>query len=739
MRSGKPIKYGMATERPLATAGDGPDAAARFRELERVVHAARPGDDLNLLRRAFDFSARTHIGQMRKSGDAFIVHPLEVAFILADLRMDVSCIAAGLLHDAVEDTPITSEDIEREFGPVIAHLVEGVTKIDRLDFVSQGARQAENVRKMLLAMVDDIRVILIKLADRLHNMRTLRHLSEDRQRAIAQETMDIYAPLAHRLGMGKMRGELEDLAFSYIEPAAYQQVHDAIEKRRAVNEHFLVAVQQQIHDVMRKHEIKCRVEGRIKRFYSIWQKLQRQRVDLDQVYDLLAVRLLTGSVKDCYAALGVIHNTWHPVPGRIKDFIAIPRPNGYQSLHTSVIHESGQPFEVQIRTEEMHRVAEEGIAAHWKYKAGATAPDSDDERIAWLRQIVEWQREMRDPGEFLSTLKVDLYPEEVYAFTPKGRIITLPRESSTVDFAYAIHTEVGHQCVGAKVNGRIVPLRYRIQNGDIVEILTQTGHTPSRDWLVFVKSQRARQKIRHWLNVAERARALEIGRRLLEREGRRYDISLKRFKEEDYVRVGQEYGLTKSDDVYAAIGYGKISARQVLGRLLPAGEREGSGLLATTPRRPPLPQEGGPILVRGFNDLMVYRARCCSPIHGEPIVGYITRGKGVAVHSESCPNVQNLMYEPDRRIEVQWAARAEEAQPVKLSIHTDDRAGMLNAITSVISENGSNIRQVGAHTGEGMAVVEVVVDIADLKQLDRIINGVKRIPGVHDVQRIQRV
>jgi GTP pyrophosphokinase len=428
------------------------------------------------------------------------------------------------------------------------------------------------------------------------------------------------------------------------------------------------------------------------------------------------------------------------VPGRIKDFIAIPRPNMYQSLHTSVIHESGQPFEVQIRTEEMHRLAEEGIAAHWKYKAGATAPGPDDERVAWLRQLVEWQREMRDPGEFLSTLKVDLYPEEVYAFTPKGRVMTLPRDATTVDFAYAIHTEVGQQCVGAKVNGRIVPLRYRIQNGDIVEILTQSGHTPSRDWLTFVKTSRARQKIKHWINVKERERAVEIGKRVIEREARRFDVSMKKFNDDDFVRVGREYGLLKTDDVYAAIGYGKISARQVIGRLLPPDQRtpEQAGLLSHAVRRLIHRRDGSPILVRGFNDLMVYRAGCCNPVHGEPIVGYITRGKGVAVHSEQCPNVQNLLYEADRKIDVEWAPKAVDVQPVKLLIYTDDRAGMLNEITSVISDGGSNIKQAGAQTHEGNAVIDVTMDINDLKQLERIMTGLKKIPGVHEVQRQQR-
>ncbi len=715
----------------------------RFRELVRRVREARPNDDFDLLQRAYEFSARLHGNQKRRSGEAYIIHPLEVALVLAEMKMDAVCIAAGLLHDAVEDTPCTPDEVTRLFGPTVAHLVDGVTKIDKLDFTSQGARQAENVRKMLLAMVDDIRVILIKLADRLHNMRTLQHMPEDKQRRIARETMEIYAPLAHRLGMGKMRGELEDLSFSYLEPVGYQQVRDAVESKRKLNEEFLAQVRQHIEVAMAEHGIPCRLEGRIKRLYSIWQKLQRQRIDIDQVYDLLAVRIITDSVNNCYGALGVIHNTWHPVPGRIKDFIATPRPNMYQSLHTSVIHESGQPFEVQIRTEKMHRMAEEGIAAHWKYKlgeSGASGPGPDDERVRWLRQLVEWQQEMRDPGEFLSTLKVDLYPEDVYAFTPKGKIITLGRDATAVDFAYAIHTEVGSRCVGAKVNGRIVPLRYRVQNGDIVEILTQVGHNPSRDWLSFVKSSRARQKIKHWLNIKERERAIDFGKRAVERESRKYDISLKKFHETDYVRVGQEYGLLKSDDLYAAIGYGKLSARQILVRLVPPDERtpEQAKAMASPNRRTPARRESSPILVRGFDDLMVYRANCCNPIHGEPIVGYITRGKGVAVHSEQCPNVQNLLYEADRRIDVQWAAKPDGVQAVKLMIHSEDHAGMLNSITSVISEMGTNIRNIGAKTGRGQATIEVVVDVRDLPSLEKLILGLKRIPGVSEINRVQR-
>ncbi|PYX34737.1 MAG: GTP pyrophosphokinase, partial [Acidobacteria bacterium] len=483
----------------------------KFRELMRRMRVNRPNDDLELIRKAYEFSQKHHAGQSRASGEPYLVHPLEVALVLAEMKMDPVAIAAGLLHDSVEDTSVTVVDIRKEFGEQVAHIVEGVTKISAIDFATREEQQAENLRKMMLAMVDDIRVVLIKLADRLHNMRTLEHLPPERQQKIARETLDIYASIAHRLGMGKIRGELEDLGFRYVDPIGYQQVHDAVEVRRKPGEAFLAKVEAVFRDKLKEAGITATVESRIKRLYSIHKKLQRQHIAVEQVYDLYAMRVITKSIQDCYAVLGIIHNLWRPVPGRIKDFIAMPRPNFYQSLHTSVISEEGMPFEVQIRTEEMHKMAEEGIAAHWKYKDGPVSAQ-DEQRLAWLRQVVEWQRDVSDPSEFLSTLKIDLYPEEVYTFTPKGKVVVLPRDSSPIDFAYSVHTEVGHSCVGAKVNGRMVPLRFKLHSGDIVEILTQAGHKPSRDWLAIAKSSRARNKIKHWLNVHQRERAIEIGR-----------------------------------------------------------------------------------------------------------------------------------------------------------------------------------------------------------------------------------
>jgi GTP diphosphokinase / guanosine-3',5'-bis(diphosphate) 3'-diphosphatase len=723
----------------------------KFRDLMKYVQANRPQDDLTIIKKAYDYSLKHHEGQSRASGEPYLIHPLEVALVLCEMKMDPVAIAAGLLHDSVEDTSVTIGDIRKEFGEQVAHIVEGVTKISKIDFATRQEQQAENLRKMMLAMVDDIRVVLIKLADRLHNMRTLEHLAPERQQKIAEETLEIYAPIAHRLGMGKIRGELEDLGFRFLDPLGYEQVEKSVNARRKQGEAFLAKMQGIVIDKLKEAGIQARVESRIKRLYSIHKKLQRQRISVDQVYDLYAMRIITRSLQDCYAVLGIIHNHWRPVPGRIKDFIAMPRPNFYQSLHTSVITEDGTPFEIQIRTEEMHKMAEEGIAAHWKYKDGPVSAQ-DEQRLAWLRQVVEWQRDVSDPNEFLSTLKVDLYPEEVYTFTPKGKVVVLPRDATPIDFAYTIHTEVGHTCTGAKVNGRMVPLRHKLHSGDIVEILTQPGHKPSRDWLGLVKSSRSRNKIKHWLNVHQRERAIEIGRKLIEKEARKYRIALKEIKDEDLLKVAGGYGLGKAEDLMAGIGYGKYSARQVLARVLPAGatpsiagdiESEGltsqPGAIASVVRR--VFGDHNAISVRGQGDMLVYRARCCNPIRGEGIVGYITRGKGVAVHSIHCPNVTNLLYEPERKIDVEWARdeSTPTAYPVKLTVFCDDRFGMLKNITGVIGDAKSNIRNITAHTANSQASVEVVLDISDLKHLETIIVGLRKIPGVHEVQRLQKI
>jgi GTP diphosphokinase / guanosine-3',5'-bis(diphosphate) 3'-diphosphatase len=743
------------TETASLTAEESPDLFAdKFCQLLDLVRANRPGDDLDIIRKAWDFCLEHHKGQVRASGEPFVLHPLEVALVLAEMKLDSTAIAAGLLHDAIEDTKAEAEEIRAKFGEQVEHIVEGVTKIDKIQFANRVDRQAENVRKMLLAMVSDVRVVLIKLADRLHNMRTLEHLAPEKQQIIARETLDIYAPLAHRLGMGKVRGELEDLAFRYVDPFTYEQVHEAVEARRKEGEQFLNGVEGLLIEKLRENNVQARVEWRIKRLYSINQKLQKSKISVDQVYDLLALRVITKSIPDCYAVFGLIHSIWRPVPGRIKDFIAMPRPNLYQSLHTTVMGEGGHQFEVQIRTEEMHRIAEEGIAAHWKYKTnGSPISARDEQRLAWVRQLVEWQREMTDPNEFISTLKIDLYPEEVYTFTPKGKVVVLPKDASPLDFAYAIHTEVGNTCVGAKVNGRIVPLRSKLRNGDIVEVVTQNGHTPSRDWLSFVKSARARNKIKHWLNEHQRERAIEIGRKLLEREARKYKIALSKFDESDYARIAAEYSVATPNDLMAAIGFGKYSARQVLNRLSPgiasqpSSEHEPAGdAVSDAVKRVSLSSNADSLQVEGQDELLVYRARCCNPIRGEEIVGYVTRGKGVAVHARSCPNVQNLLYESDRRISVEWARPAEEAPgriatyPVKLTIFCDDRPGMLRELTAIISDEGTNIRSVDSHPGPNAdAIVEFVLETKDVRELTRLVQGMRRVPGVRDIQRSQKL
>ncbi len=730
----------------------------RFEALLRHVQANRPSEDVSLIRKAWEFCVKHHEGQMRASGEPYIIHPLEVAEVLAEMKMDATSIAAGLLHDSVEDTPATNDEIAEKFGDQVAHIVEGVTKIDKIQFANREDRQAENVRKMLLAMVSDVRVVLIKLADRLHNMRTLEHLKPERQEAIARETQDIYAPLAHRLGMGKVRGELEDLAFRYTDPVSYEKVAAAVEARRVEGEQFLRGVEETLVEQLRENGIEARVEWRIKRLYSIFQKIERSKVSFDQVYDLLAVRVITEDVAACYAVFGLIHTLWRPVPGRIKDFIAIPRANRYQSLHTTVMGEGGHQFEVQIRTEEMHRIAEEGIAAHWKYKAGeGTINARDEERLNWIRQLVDWQKEMTDPNEFLSSLKMDLYPDEVYTFTPKGKVVVVPADATPVDFAYTIHTEVGHTCVGAKVNSRMVPLRTKLRTGDIVEIVTQKDHKPSRDWLTFVKSPRARNKIKHWLNEDQRRRAVEIGRKLLEREARKFKVPMNQISDQDLSRIANEYGVATAADLLATLGSGKHSAHQILNKLAPGyanlGEAEpetkpgagGEAGMSDAVRK--LHLSGSDSLqVEGQNDLLVYRARCCNPIRGEEIVGYVTRGKGVAVHARSCPNVQNLLYESDRRIAVEWSRVGDQSAgkpqryPVKITVFCDDRTGMLKELTAVISDDNTNIRGVEMrHDEDGEVVIEFVVEAEDVRHLNRMVLGLRRVGGVRAVQRTQKL
>jgi len=714
----------------------------RFEDLVEKVRATNPDADTELLRKAYVFSAYEHKGQVRRSGEPYLVHPLEVADILADLRLDVVALSAGLLHDVVEDTPNTIEKIRELFGEEVAHVVEGVTKLSGLQFTSSEERQAESFRKMLLAMVDDVRVILVKLADRLHNMRTLHYLPEDRRMRIAQETRDIYAPIAHRLGMSKLKNELEELTFRHLEPEAYQALHAQVDATRAATEGLIERLKTQLSEKLAEAQIPLvSIDGRIKRLWSIHQKLKRQRVSLDQIYDYVALRVITNTTKDCYAVLGIIHQMWSPVPGRFKDFIAMSRPNGYQSLHTSVVSELGIPFEIQIRSAEMHRIAEEGIAAHWKYKEGRADAQPDEQYFQWLRQLLEMQQDVRDPHEFMQNLRIELYPEDVYIFTPRGEVKALPRGSTPVDFAYAIHTDLGHQCTGARVNGRMLPLRTRLQNGDIVEIVRQAGHKPSRDWLNFVATTRARSKIRHFIQGEEKARSIELGRRLFDKEVRRFNLDKNLLTEAAIAKIAAEFGAVRVDDLYAAMGYGKATARAVLGRLVGQDAlKEKTDSALTTVVKKAFGASDQKIKVSGIDDLMVVLARCCNPIRGERIVGYITRGKGVSVHSVSCPNVVNLLYDPERRIEVEWD-KGKDALPytVRLKISVEDRKGILADVSSRIADINTNIRDVEATVGnDHRGSIRMTVEINDVKHLERVMKSIKKIEGVLDVERASR-
>ncbi len=721
---------------------EGPPLEGRFEELLARVRGYQPQADLEPLRRAYLLSEREHRSQVRLSGEPYLVHPLEVAGILAELRLDSASIVAGLLHDLVEDTPSTIAHIGEQFGPDVAHIVEGVTKISKLNFATEEQAEAENLRKMILAMVDDIRVILVKLADRLHNMRTLEHLEPARRERMARETREIYAPLANRLGIGRIKSELEDLAFRHLEPEACAELVRALQSRTTVSERFIHEIRARLEQILSEQRIEAEISGRQKALYSIYKKMQAQGIAVDQVYDTIAFRLVTGSVKDCYGALGIVHSIWRPVPGRIKDYIAMPKPNMYQSLHTSVMTDRGQPFEVQIRTREMHRVAEEGIAAHWQYKEGQGVSGRQDlDKVSWLRQILEWQQDLKDPLDFVHLMKIDLFPEEVYTFTPKGRVLSFPRGATPIDFAYAIHTEVGHHCSGAKANGRMVPLRYVLQNGDILEILTHPSRHPSRDWLTLVRTPRARSKIRSWLNANERHRAEALGKELTDKELRKYKLALKPFAEDGRLREAlSKLGYPALEDFHAAVGYGTVTPHALLCGLVPESEltEKAEGVVARVVRRA-LGRGDQRIKVSGMAEVMISLARCCNPLRGEPIVGYITRGKGVSVHSADCKNVSQLLYDPARRIEVEWADVGQEALQmfeVKLVVEVEDQQGLLAKIVSAVAEERTNIRDVEARTSETPdARITMVVAVADRKQMDRLIVRIRKIRGVRAVSR----
>jgi len=698
-------------------------------------------EDCELVRKAYEFSDRVHAGQERKSGEPYLIHPMAVAKILAEQGLDAISISVGLLHDVLEDTHAEPAEISQEFGDEVLSLVEGVTKISKISFTTREQEQAENFRKLLLAMVEDIRVLLVKLADRLHNMRTLEHLSAEAQARNASETTEIYAPLARRLGMGRVQTELEDLAFKHAEPEVCAELKAEVDSQPRVRKAFINRMRSRIEQELEEQGIEARVEHRVKGLASLHRKLLRQDRSLDRIYDVVAFRIITDSVKNCYAALGLVHGLWRPVPGRFKDFIAMPKPNMYQSLHTTVIDE-GQPFELQIRTEQMHQVAEEGIAAHWLYKEGRSAKASDEHQFQWLRQIVDWQREIPDAREFLSSLKLDLYPGEVYVFTPKGEVKVFPVGATPIDFAYAVHTEVGDHCTGAKINGSLVPLRTPLSNGHIVEIITSADGRPRRDWMRLVKTSRARSKIRAHINRRERERSIEVGRRICDKELRKYGISLKKsLSSGAFDDIAPHFGVAKGDDVLAAIGYGKIAAKQVAARLLPPDQIDEIvtepklGIIAESVRRA-LGWGDEPVVnVEGMDDILVSRARCCDPIPGEPIVGYVTRGKGVSVHAADCTNVEQLLMNPERKIPVAWGSAKGATQPVKLYVEVEDRRGLLAEVTSRISDGKTNIRHIDSRIESGRGRINLIVDVADMAHLQRIRQVVKKIPGVLRIAR----
>ena len=702
-------------------------------ELLRVADHLDPAGQ-QMVRKAYERAAKAHTGQRRLSGEEYVNHPLEVAAILADLELDAETISAALLHDTVEDTALTADEVEREFGPEVARLVDGVTKLGRIALRSDQQQQAENIRKMMVAMAEDLRVVLIKLADRLHNMRTLDPLPEVKRRKISRETLDIYAPLAHRLGIGQIKWELEDLAFRNLEPDAYEDVVKRIARKRHDRETLVSDLREILARELEKVGIQAEITGRPKHIYSVWQKMTRENKDFSEIYDLSAMRVHVDSVRDCYGVLGVVHSLWKPVPGRFKDYIAMPKSNGYQSLHTTVITHTGEPIEIQIRTHEMHRVAEFGVAAHWTYKEGGKDA-SFDQKLSWLRSLLEWQNEVGDAESFLDTVKVDLFQDEVYVFTPKGDVLNLPADSTPVDFAYRIHTEVGHRCIGAKVNGRMVPLDYALQNGEIVEVLTsKSPHGPSRDWLNFVKSASAKERIRKWFKSQSREENVAKGRDLLDKElHRMHRVNLADLSDEklDEIAALHKYGAV--DDFLAAIGYGDLSTHSVVMRMAPSLDTPGGDLrpIPLIPNVQPTPR----VLVHGEKGVLTKIAPCCQPVPGDAIVGYTTRGKGVTVHRVDCINAVNAQ-DQARVVPVDWDSEATHIYPVAIKIEAWDRQGLLRDIATVVAENRVNMSSLEVHVyDDKTAVVSTTVEIDSLAQLSRLMEKLEGVKDVHTVAR----
>ena len=714
----------------------------RLHDILDMVSAYNPEADLDLIKKAYVFSARAHQGQTRRSGEPYLVHPMEVAGILARMKLDVPSIVTALLHDTVEDTVATLEEVESLFGAEVSHLVDGVTKLSKISFTTREEHQAENFRKMIMAMAKDIRVILVKLADRVHNMRTLEHMPEMKQMSIAQETSDIYAPIANRLGIQEMKIELEDMSLKWLKPDIYHMIDEQVQKRKGQREKYINEIRQLVTEKMREHNVVCDISGRLKHYHSIWRKMEAQHIPFDQVHDIVAFRIVVENVQQCYEALGVIHALWRPVPGRFKDYIAMPKANSYQSLHTTVMGPHADRVEFQIRTRQMHDIAEHGIAAHWKYKEGRLIEDKDEMKFKWIRKLLEWQTELSDPAEFLDTVKLDLFADDVYVFTPKGELIEFPRGSTPLDFAYAIHTDLGHSCVGAKVNGKIVPLRYELHSGDTVEVLRGKVKQPHKDWLDFVASSRAKAKIRQFLRIDEHEKSAAIGRELLAKACDRYGLGMGQIlKSKELDRFARNASYDGADAILAAIGYGKFSPKQILALFVPheklhpedkpAQPESVLGKIVGKLKRPK-----GLVKVGGMGDMLVSFGKCCNPIPGDPIIGFVTRGRGVSVHVRDCPKI--LGQDQERIINVEWDMSNAASRVARIRIVCVDRPGMLAHMTEAITKEGANIAGAQIHINDDKTATNSFdVEIKDLSQLRHVIKALERVKGIISVDRVR--
>jgi GTP pyrophosphokinase len=722
----------------------GSEVASQYEQIAQHIQKYHPSPDLESVKNAYEFAAVQHRGQVRASGEPYLNHLVETALLVCKLRLDVPSVVAALLHDTIEDCMVTREQIAEKFGDEVADIVEGVSKLNRIEFESKEEKQAESFRKMLLAMAKDIRVILVKLCDRLHNMRTLHFMREEKQRVIARETQEIYAPLANRLGIHWLKSELEDGCLLYLRPELYKLIKENFDKTAKERDEYIEDTSREILKKLEASGVSASIRGRAKHFYSVWQKMERDNISFDEVYDLIGFRVLVPTVRACYETLGIVHSSWKPVPNRFKDYIAMPKPNMYQSLHTTVIGPGGQRIEIQIRTPEMNKIADEGIAAHWRYKEGEGASPSVD--LQWVKELVETQQYLKNPDEFIQSVKGELFPEEVFVFTPRGDLIRLPFNSTPVDFAYAVHTDVGHRTTGARVNGLLVPLEHRLQNGDTVEVITSKSHVPSKDWLKFVQSSKAKQRVRAFLKTEERARSLAIGMEILTKDLRKVKLGIKKLEREGkLLEVAQTMGLKTEGDLYAEIGYGKVSSAKVLARLLPEGSnveeklvQEASPLARIFQRAAHASRQKVGVRVSGFDDILVRFAKCCEPLPGDRIVGFITRGRGVSVHYADC--AQAMQSDPQRRVDVQWDTEVRAPRRVRLTVNSQDQIGLLANVTKAINENGANINSAQIKTTElGKAVNSFELTIDDARQLERVKRAIEMVPGVIKVERVRHL